>query len=201
MQTRRVATGRWARREGGKFTTAAGTSRASLHRHGPGFRSAAAASPGLSPNTRSARPQPEDHDRTHCPSEVRCRRCNGAISRVNPKTKKQDLTFTVQSRWWDLNPRPQPYQGCALPLSYSGTQKSPLWAAAPGGVGMIAACLGEVVIVRALSGRAGRVFHLTPSRIFSSSCLTIRLNSGSLERRSSMVRTACMTVVWSRPPK
>ncbi len=25
------------------------------------------------------------------------------------------------SRWWELNSRPHPYQGCALPLSYTGS--------------------------------------------------------------------------------
>ena len=25
------------------------------------------------------------------------------------------------SRWWELNPRPIPYQGIAIPLSHSGT--------------------------------------------------------------------------------
>ena len=30
---------------------------------------------------------------------------------------------TVVSRWRDLNPRPLPYQGSALPLSYIGENK------------------------------------------------------------------------------
>ena len=30
---------------------------------------------------------------------------------------------TVVSRWRDLNPRPLPYQGSALPLSYIGRRK------------------------------------------------------------------------------
>ncbi len=27
---------------------------------------------------------------------------------------------TKRSRWWELNPRPIPYQGIAIPLSHSG---------------------------------------------------------------------------------
>ena len=26
----------------------------------------------------------------------------------------------ILSRWWELNPRPIPYQGIAIPLSHSG---------------------------------------------------------------------------------
>jgi hypothetical protein len=30
-----------------------------------------------------------------------------------------DLSFaSLKSSWWELNPRPRPYQGRALPLSY-----------------------------------------------------------------------------------
>ena len=31
-----------------------------------------------------------------------------------------DLTSYLQSQWRDLNPRPLPYQGSTLPLSYIG---------------------------------------------------------------------------------
>lgn len=43
--------------------------------------------------------------------------------------------------------------------------------------------------------------YATGARNLSSSERTMSLNSPSFSHRSSMVFTACMTVVWSRPPK
>ena len=38
---------------------------------------------------------------------------------TNSTTLATDVVSTTKSEKRDLNPRPQPWQGCALPLSYS----------------------------------------------------------------------------------
>lgn len=66
------------------------------------------------------------HPRGPCRTPPTTSRDHGFPPR-NPKSRNRNSSHNHRkSRWGDLNPRPHPYQGCALPLSYSG-QINPAW--------------------------------------------------------------------------
>ena len=46
---------------------------------------------------------------------------------INPQSVRGEAFYSL-SRWRDLNPRPLPYQGSALPLSYIGNVRFVSWA-------------------------------------------------------------------------